>query len=210
MDVHAPHEPIHSWRDFVLHLLTITVGLLIALGLEASVEALHHRSERLETLRNLREEITENRQTLAKNLRAIAVEKQMLETDIATLRQLRDHKAPQPRPLRFDWYWNSMGDSAWQTARETTAIALFPSDQVQTYTDTYGQQSLSNEAGIALSHSITAAAIPLTVQPDLSQLTPAQIDELMRNCAAALNQIDYLGALNKSLDPEYEDVLRKF
>lgn len=44
MEVHPPHEPIHSWRDFLLHLLTITIGLLIALGLEAESAILHGKS----------------------------------------------------------------------------------------------------------------------------------------------------------------------
>ena len=38
MDVHAPHEPINTWRDFALHLIIVTIGLLIALSLEALVE----------------------------------------------------------------------------------------------------------------------------------------------------------------------------
>jgi hypothetical protein len=38
LDVHAPHEPIRGWKDFLLHLFTIMVGLLIALGLEGLVE----------------------------------------------------------------------------------------------------------------------------------------------------------------------------
>lgn len=48
LDVHAPEHPIGGPRDFLVHLLTITVGLLIALGLENSVEALHHRHQRKE------------------------------------------------------------------------------------------------------------------------------------------------------------------
>ena len=34
---------MHGWRDFLLHLFTITVGLLIALSLEGLVEWQHHR-----------------------------------------------------------------------------------------------------------------------------------------------------------------------
>lgn len=37
MEVHPPHKPIHSVKEFMVHLLAITIGLLIALGLEASV-----------------------------------------------------------------------------------------------------------------------------------------------------------------------------
>ena len=49
LDVHPPEHGIYGVRDFFLHLLTISVGLLIALGLEASVEAIHHRHERNES-----------------------------------------------------------------------------------------------------------------------------------------------------------------
>jgi len=38
MDVHPVHGSIHSVRDFFRHLLTITIGILIALGLEGIVE----------------------------------------------------------------------------------------------------------------------------------------------------------------------------
>lgn len=57
LDVHPPHEPVHGPRDFFLHLFTITIGLLIALGLEASVEALHHRHQREEAEAKIRQEI---------------------------------------------------------------------------------------------------------------------------------------------------------
>jgi hypothetical protein len=43
MDVHPPHGPIHTVKEFMVHLLAITIGLLIALGLEGSVEWVHHR-----------------------------------------------------------------------------------------------------------------------------------------------------------------------
>ncbi len=44
MEVHPPHQPIHTVRDFLLHIFTITIGLLIALGLEAESAILHGKS----------------------------------------------------------------------------------------------------------------------------------------------------------------------
>jgi hypothetical protein len=41
LDVHPPHNPTHTWRDFLLHIATIVIGLFIAVGLEQTVE---HRS----------------------------------------------------------------------------------------------------------------------------------------------------------------------
>ncbi len=46
LDVHPPHAPTHSWKDFFIHVGTICVGLLIAVGLEQSVEYLHRQHER--------------------------------------------------------------------------------------------------------------------------------------------------------------------
>jgi hypothetical protein len=38
LDVHAPHQSAHTLKDFLIHIAAITIGLLIALGLEATVE----------------------------------------------------------------------------------------------------------------------------------------------------------------------------
>ena len=44
LDVHVPH-PTHTWNDFFIHIATISVGLLIAIGLEQTVEAVHHHRQ---------------------------------------------------------------------------------------------------------------------------------------------------------------------
>ena len=37
-EVHPPHEAVHAWRGFLLHIATIVIGLLIAVLLEQTVE----------------------------------------------------------------------------------------------------------------------------------------------------------------------------
>ncbi len=41
LDVHLPHK-LHGFWEFLLHLFTITVGLLIAVQIESFVEWRHH------------------------------------------------------------------------------------------------------------------------------------------------------------------------
>lgn len=55
LDVHMPHAT-HTWKDFFIHLGTITAGLLIAISLEQSVEMLHHLHQRHELEASLRAE----------------------------------------------------------------------------------------------------------------------------------------------------------
>ncbi len=43
LDVHPAHHAAQSWRDFFIHIATIVIGLLIAIGLEQTVEYVHHR-----------------------------------------------------------------------------------------------------------------------------------------------------------------------
>lgn len=78
LDVHSPHERIHGFRDFLLHLLTITIGLLIALGLEGCVEWSHHRHLRQEADANLHQEIRDNKKELAETRSSIANERENL------------------------------------------------------------------------------------------------------------------------------------
>jgi hypothetical protein len=68
LDVHPPHQSIHTWRDFFVHLVTITIGLFTALSLEAAVEALHHRHLVEEARASIRREIEENRKLAAADL----------------------------------------------------------------------------------------------------------------------------------------------
>jgi hypothetical protein len=55
IDIHVP-QATHTWKDFWIHLGTITAGLLIAISLEQSVEALHHLHQRHELEASLRVE----------------------------------------------------------------------------------------------------------------------------------------------------------
>jgi hypothetical protein len=97
LDVHAPEHRIHGFRDFVVHLLTITVGLLIALGLEASVEAMHHRHERNEADEKTRLEMRSNRDTLGATQQDIQSEIKNME---GALRYLEARSAGEPADTR--------------------------------------------------------------------------------------------------------------
>jgi hypothetical protein len=68
LDVHASHAGIHTWRDFFIHIATITIGLLIAIALEQFVEHLHHLHQRHQLQNDLLEEAKRNRDILAEDL----------------------------------------------------------------------------------------------------------------------------------------------
>jgi hypothetical protein len=88
LDVHALGK-IHGFKDFLLHIITIPIGLLIALALEGAVEWRHHRSLVHEAESGLRGEIARNSATLAGIRQEIRNEQTALDDDLSTLRDLR-------------------------------------------------------------------------------------------------------------------------
>jgi hypothetical protein len=46
MDVHPPDHPVITWKQFFVHMAIVVLGLLIAIGLEQSVEWLYRRHQR--------------------------------------------------------------------------------------------------------------------------------------------------------------------
>ena len=45
MHIHRP-KPLHGWRDILLEIGVIVVGIVIAVGLEQAVEFFHHQHQR--------------------------------------------------------------------------------------------------------------------------------------------------------------------
>jgi len=73
-------------KDFFLHLLTITVGLLIALGLENAAEAFHHRHQREQAEQTIRQELRENQEQLAQSQKTVQDEVKAMLAVLAYLR----------------------------------------------------------------------------------------------------------------------------
>jgi hypothetical protein len=202
MDVHAPHEPVHTWRDFAIHLLVVTIGLLIALSLEALVEHLHQRHLLQTAEANLHIELQNNRNLLAGDERQLNHTESELQQDIAIL-SARKSNPGVTEPLNFDWTWNSVEASAWTTARDSGALTLMPYDTEQAWSVIYGQQGAVNERASVYIADIYRAQAP-TKGRTFAQLTPAEVDQSIVGLQQALADVDLLRDYCKSLDRIYQ------
>jgi hypothetical protein len=70
MDIHPPMKPVESLKEFGMHLLIVTTGILIALSLEGLLEWRHHRELAQEARTNILNEIRDNEKGLADFLKA--------------------------------------------------------------------------------------------------------------------------------------------
>jgi hypothetical protein len=94
-EVHAAHQTIHSWKDFFIHIATISVGLLIAVGLEQTVEAFHHHHQREQLIVSLDHD---SRATLQDADFAAGVRLRRMQWNQLRIEQVQDALASQ-KPL---------------------------------------------------------------------------------------------------------------
>jgi hypothetical protein len=150
LDVHPPHKAIEGVGEFFLHLFTITVGLLIAVGIEAAVERHQHRELAAEARDTMTAEIRKNSTNVADALKEIDQEQQKLKDNLDSVRKVQLNPSdPASRNLHLDISFNTTGleDTGWRTAQVTGALAFMPYGESERYTSIYrvGEEFLKNQ-----------------------------------------------------------------
>lgn len=196
IDVHAPHGGMHTWKDFWIHLGTITLGLLIAISLEQSVEWVHHLHQRHVLEEQFTAEGEENKELAEIDFRALDDRMEWLlglQQDIEIMRTTGG-KANLPyremryRPRGHDLEGAGMvnlGTAVWDAAKGTERFALLPDELADRYTRTYRQVESYRDLSIAMRNAATNqtafevkfadSGSPLT--PVLSRMSPTDLAE---------------------------------
>lgn len=200
MDVHPPHQSIHTWRDFFVHLITITIGLFIALTLEAAVEALHHRHLVKEARASIRREIEENRKLAAANLISVQQDQERIEKDIQALIALRGGAKLEHGGLHYTIDWEGFSDSAWRTAQSTGAINYMDYESTQALTGLYVQQGIVSDRSLAVFDAQSRAIAPVFFTGDPNLMSKDEIQIVLLRSADVLSDLTALGQLLKELD----------
>ena len=200
MEIHAPHEPIHTKRDFFLHLFTITVGLLIALSLEGLVEYAHHRHLVREARDNIRRELELNHDAAQSDLGNMQKKIDLQKANVASIHRLMVDDKQFHGGVTNTWDFISLNDSAWKTARETGALGYMPYDEVQRYSDLYLLQGLVNDSSITIAKLDFSAGAPFFMGYDADKLPQQEYLRLLHDNAEIQVQIFVLRQLIKQYD----------
>ena len=190
MDVHAPMEPIHTWRDIALHLGIVTVGLFIALSLEAFVEHLHNRHLVAEARANIREELQINHEAAQDDIHRVQLTIDSLQANIATIHRLQTNPKDFHGSITNTMSFNSLNDAAWRTARDTGGLSFMPYKEVQRYSDLYMLEGLVNQKAISAGEQSFSASIPTLMGYDIDNIPAEQLTQMLRDNAAT--EIDLL------------------
>ena len=204
LDVHPPHHAANTWRDFLIHIATIVVGLLIAIGLEQSVEALHHHHQRHQLEADLRVEGIRNLRVGITTLQYCSWLAQWQSQQAQELdRAAAEGRTPAylPPPPKSTGPFSRPSDAVWTVARTSGTLALLPRSVAERYVHHYwnvevvaDQLQRINELQSERTAVLDAAAIDLPAGPlamhregasyDLSRMSKDQLAEFRKSTGA--------------------------
>ena len=192
MDVHAPHGPLHTWRDFWIHLATITIGLLIAISLEQSVESLHHLHQRHQLENDLRAEGERNIEIVAKDAQVLAATRAWelsLRKNVDAVRASGGKAGPAYVPNPVPGQPTVPTDSVWTTAKESMLVALLPRAEAEMYSRLDLQHGLLRET---ISHWLEVTGEPKEFEDNFDDGEPGSTPDLSRMSAEELHSYSML------------------
>jgi hypothetical protein len=137
LDVHPLHEPPHSWRDFLVHIATIVVGLVIAVGLEQTVLFFHHRHQVGELEKQMHEVFTSDLASSTENSRQLirlrAYLTELRAAIIARSQNQSDISAPPVDDSRMATSLRVPSMAPLDASRENGTIALLSTERMRIY-----------------------------------------------------------------------------
>jgi len=203
MEIHPPH-PVHSFRQFLLQLLTITVGILIALGLEGIAESRHHHRIVREVKSNLKIEIDGNNRSLEVGLQGVERTQKQLETMLSAMNQLHATQSPKPGDFNLDISITTLRVAAWNTAEGIGALSYMEFEEVQHYSTIYDlQQQFSVLQQRTLDALLDLESFGFLLQKNPKSISEAQTNDAERAINKALASLRMAYDIGKALGDQY-------
>ncbi len=136
IDIHPPQHGSMTRRDFFVHLGIVVLGILIAIGLEQSVEYIHHAHERQELRKDLRDENGKALRDNADTLRYTAAYAAWYDQRIASVASaIRQHTPIPNLPPPRDTLRSYPDDPVWRAAKSSNLIEVMPQQDITAYSE---------------------------------------------------------------------------
>ncbi|HJZ71964.1 MAG TPA: hypothetical protein VKE51_09490 [Vicinamibacterales bacterium] len=205
MDIHPPHA-IHSWKDFLLQLGTITAGILIALSLEGIRESFHDRALVREARENIRREIADNQKELDGELRGMPTQQQHLDGALTFANEMMAGGHSAIGSLEINVSNATLRNASWQTADRTGALAHMDYGEVQKYASAYAAQDLYAMIQRRMFDQV-ASALAIMSAGDPTKASRGDIEVFRRQLLELRGEVYILEQLGKSVSEGYRKAL---
>lgn len=204
MEIHHPEKPIHSKKDFIIHMLTVILGILIALGLDGIVEWAHHRALVHEARENLALEVAANKQTIDDALQQIPTHEAELKQIVSVIQKLKRTKKLSVRKLAYNYRFRSLYSAAWETAHNSGAVSYMSYNELKHYADIYDAQQLYIKLQDQLMSGVTDM-LPLfsVLDDDPKKIPLTRLTQIQQQSSKQLMVLQLLEQVGKEADAEY-------
>ncbi|WP_158789391.1 hypothetical protein [Granulicella sp. L46] len=188
IDIHPPQKSDHTWKDFFLHIGTIAVGILIAIGLEQAVELIHEHHQRTDLRQGA---ITDARLYLRDVDENRDANTQQVEDLTARIQQVREtislHHPLPPPAYRPAFPIETIRLENLAAAKSSGLIHLLSEEEINSAGDAevavINSEALKERAQEAATKRVAFEQRFQTAFPsgpfDFSHITPAQLDEYL-------------------------------
>lgn len=209
LDVHEPEHPILGVKDFLVHLFTITVGLLIALGLENLAEWRHHVHLKHQAEENIRLELQANQHDLQEVTKALPGEMKLMLNIQSALQGLLDKKPIQGSgKLQTGIVQMTPQSAAWNTASATGALSYMDYAEVQRFSAAYTLQAkLERFQDQAIGPLLGITAAMGTADPNT--MTQPQIENAISQVQLSLAHLSATAGLARDVNKAYDEALNE-
>ena len=226
LDVHPAHHAATTWRDFFIHIATIVIGLIIAVGLEQTVEAVHHYRQRAELREQTLEVLSTDLKVDAIDLRQFSDFRSFLvEQQVAIIARRAGKNTPagpsqtDPR-MKLTPGFPSL--APYEAAKQSSTVSVLPANEIRLFnrielqrdlllTDVHLLYAAVNEwesfAERFTDSPGNSAFGGVIITPTLNQLSPVELIEYQTMIARLIKQIDVVVARLHYFDVECHSVL---
>jgi hypothetical protein len=205
LDVHPSQHAAQTWREFVTHIATIVVGLVIAVGLEQGVEHLHHRHQVEIARERLRDEVKVNQRILLVDQVSCGQLVTRLDEAI-TLLQNAD-RLPLPERV-FDASVELQGfyNAAYSSARDSGALGLMPYDEAAMESDAYLSSDLGTTGLIDVLREMAGVKAAIHGRT-FAEIPQAERASLLQTLSTALGRVQFAKTSLDGQQPEWDALL---
>jgi hypothetical protein len=204
MEIHAPERHVQSLRDIVLHLAIVTAGILIALGLEQTVEWYHHRELVAEAKENMLNEIRDNKRQLERQVAQIPTWRQNAIQALDYITDIQQRGKSDIKSLQGRFYQAPLRGASWTTAQSVGALSYMAYSDVTKYAAAYRMQEDYIAAQNRMEEAGITAYSPFAARNRLEKSSPAELEadraKMMTMVAAVLVQFQTAQLLEKAYD----------
>ena len=207
MDIHPPLGPVHTVKDFFVHLSMIVIGILIAVSLEQFVEWRHHAKLVAEAHENITNELRDNAKELDGTMSTYpGTEKELVEY-FAMIRKLRTHKPFKELFVRLSLHLSQLSSASRNSAQATGALGYMNYEEVKRYAAVYDlqQQFLHIQERLL---EATTLAVGGVQGDDPTKASDAELDALNASAKAARAQLSVANRIGQALKKEYANALK--